>query len=1074
MRIPVSAPQNKWFNGQNIDDADLLTEQSYNNQIQTGIINNHFGSGVVPDVLSQKQLFDSLLVSGVLDGKGIDFQNQPRDQNQGSQLEVELSGSLATGKRTVKVLIIGLNFENTLQYDRFVFHTNEKQFSKNHYVRVLKVFFNDFIGDANLSFNLGGRIVIKETNPLTISRDSLMLAQDVEPNLFFRDFFVSGGGSLSSMLQQALPSYNLDTLNIKTGYRQLRELAENDVVSQIGQKFLASNSNIQKITLLMSVDNSSNPADLVWNGDLIVSLYPLQSVLDCPVEISPTLAIDFPPSNIPLAQLSFNYNSLADRGVVLDTVPQPVDFIFSNTAVGAGTAISADKYYVITVKRAGSANKCSIKFAVGENIFSESRLTLFDGNDWVDVSEESLWFQVWSDAVKISDGQAYDAGVGVSVPKVKLDNNTGVNIDYCLDNVSFVRNDVYYAHLSAVENTSVPVQDARTGNTIDSIKQYEPSLSLIKDSELLKLTQTSDPLILGTVSDKNVKSYNALSAAISAYLREYCIVKNELLIKIIDDPTDPRYDLDVLNLVTEFLNGNLNNAKFIPNISNPTNFYRICRSELISLTYGDLNDDGVVDENDLAIAQNLLGVNLTSVPTQQDYISLTNYFVDDGPLTFQVLDGVNVVASGTDGILTVNVLDGTLANFASASTNFSALSNLSTLKVHIPTAINPKNIGSFSITALLDPNNITIKKLYYSPEVILQAYKADINGDMIVSSVDTSLLTDYIYKNPPFPATSSPANKIGTKFNVLKLTLEQFTDRDDDYSSSINNRSSLIHIVPDILADGYNLGFSLYGQDLLTSPVAFNIVKQLSWNDYYITTSPNVRMVPVAFTYQSGHNINTCNVSGKSSDIYPFIEAFDPGKNDFFIPNNLVMNLGGEILRSDGYFYKVDFEVGQITLELPASAIVEEKYINLFADFICNQDGNGKTRLGYNSMKFADCSVVESDALLKDQVRISVSLQSNSPLLDGYYCDNMSGPIVDGRMGIYLDHQTGLLYLNFANLFDDFTLQTLSTKLNITVYLKKAGWNNKPLFVSASKTQNILELTPETFNCGNDTLIILT
>ena len=86
----------------------------------------------------------------------------------------------------------------------------------------------------------------------------------------------------------------------------------------------------------------------------------------------------------------------------------------------------------------------------------------------------------------------------------------------------------------------------------------------------------------------------------------------------------------------------------------------------------------------------------------------------------------------------------------------------------------------------------------------------------------------------------------------------------------------------------------------------------------------------------------------------------------------------------------------------------------------------------------------------------------------------MSGPIVDGRMGIYLDHDTGLLYLNFANLFDDFTLQTLSTKLNITVYLKKAGWNNQPLFVSASKTQNILELTPQTFTCGNDTLIILT
>jgi hypothetical protein len=61
-------------------------------------------------------------------------------------------------------------------------------------------------------------------------------------------------------------------------------------------------------------------------------------------------------------------------------------------------------------------------------------------------------------------------------------------------------------------------------------------------------------------------------------------------------------------------------------------------------------------------------------------------------------------------------------------------------------------------------------------------------------------------------------------------------------------------------------------------------------------------------------------------------------------------------------------------------------------------------------------------------------------------------------MGVSMDYQTGLLTINFTNLYQDPVLQTLSTKVQVNVFLKKGGFNNAPLFVDSTKVQNILKL----------------
>ncbi len=1068
MKQPVSSKQNIWFNGAAVDDSDLTLEQEHNNAFQSGLINNHIGTGVLPENLSQNVLFDSDLSSGLLDGKAIDIQSQPSDNNYGNQLEIELTNSSVAGKRAIKILIIGLDFENNLQYDRFIFNKNEKQISSKHYVKVLKILFNDFIGDPVQSLNLGGRIVIRESGAFSISRDCLMVAQDLQPNIFLRDFFVTAGSTLNSVLTTALPSYNIDTLDITTSYNQLRGLAENDVSSQIGQKFQATTNNIQKITLLLSTTNSINPLDLEWTGDLIISLYQLQSTLDCPLDIAPGTAIDFDPSNIPLAQLSLNYNSLLERGIELGETPQPVDFVFTNTPVGAGTIIKSGSYYAVTIKRAGSADKCEIQVATGTNKVDNSTITVFNGTIWVDIPDEDLWFQVWTDAAKVTDGQAYDAGHGITIPKTKVNDITGLTEDYHLDNVQFSKNDVYYGVVEATTEKSVLVQDQRTGEMVLSQQQFVPNVSLVSSATLLSKEAVSDPLVIGTIADKNLKFLNPGSSSVTANFHHFSMIKNQCILKVIDDPSDGyRYDLDVLNLITELtgsggvsnVNGLLN-GKFVPNSLDLNTFYRVSDTEIITMIYGDLNGDGVVDDADLLEMQDLLDNDLNSVPSYEDYISITNVFVSDTALEWELLDDdfITVLDSGSDGILTVNPQDESKAVFTSASAAFDLVTSLSTKRLRILNNIsNPENNGKFKITGLIDQFNINIQKQYITSDTILKILRADINGDMIVDSTDLTLITNYINKVDPFPATTSPANRIGTEFSAIRFTLEKYIDRLDDYTAS-GFRATDLHPVPDILIDGYLAGYSLFGTDLKTSPVELSMTKQLEWYDYFVNSTSNPKLVSASFNYQSGLVDNVCSLNGILNEKYPLAPTFDPGKNDIFLPNNLVLGNNGQILRPDGYYAKMDFEVGTVVFEIPAISFASEKTINVFSDFVANYNSNGTTRLGYEAMRFADCSFVELDALTKQQVRFSVSVRSFSPQINGVDPDSLEGVIVDGRIGVSIAPDTGILTLNFSNLYEDLVLQTLKTRIQILVFLKKAGFNNEPVIVNSTKIQNLLGL----------------
>lgn len=1074
-RNPVSTEQNIWSDSQQVDNNDLSLEQNFNNVVTSGIIDNHVGQGVLLESLEDNVLFDSSLVDGFLDGIALTAQNQPSDTNYGNQLEIELKHSKVAGKRNVKLIIIGLDFNSELQYETFVFKTNEVQYSVKHFVNILLILINDMSGNISKSFNLGGELTIKEAKPIRMSRDTIMVAQDVEPNLVFRDFFTATS-TLQALLASALPLYNIDDLNIFTEVKDNKVLFKNDVSTQVGQKFKALTNNIQKLTLLLSVRNTEvgSETDLAWNGDLVVSIYPLQSQLDCITDVAPNLDIEFNPTNIPLAQISVSYLTLLEQGYELNGTAQPIDFVFSDTVVANGNGIEKDKFYAFTVKRSGSANKCDILVAVGNDRVDDSRVTIFNGILWTDTNEEDLWFKIYTDSAKMSDGQAYESGFGIILPKTKENDSTSVTEDYCLRHIPFLNNEVYTGVLFSSTDKTTPEPDQRTGEPQYTRQQKVPNIELLNTLDYQSLSSVTTPLKIGVISDKNNKYLDTSDDTIIANLHSFSLFKNELIVPIIDDISDTgRYDSTIIDLVTNFLNGNLVNSKVFPNGTDSTKYYRVAKAELVTMMYGDVNGDGIVDEKDVELLNSYLGLNFNSAPPTDSVITTdtitttytngysvyTKQFETGYSINFQVVDDSNnVIAAAADGTLVADPNDFRAANFTSSLVDFSLITNLSDCKLVILTNTNLGNYGAFDIVAI-DANVISLRKAYIDGDVYLALLRADVNGDFVIDSTDGYILQSYIERenlpsvpSTPYPApTTNPYLKIGKEFTALRIVFEKYVDRADEYTNSFTTRNLTVHPIQDIFSlDGYYASHDYYN---LPVPIIFK--KKLTWEDYLIAENSATKPVPSSFIFGEGFEDIKCVREGITYTTYPQRLDYDQGKVDHYFPGDVIVK--GALKEPSGNFYKVDFEIGTIVLEIPNGLFDTEKTINVFENFIY-EDSNGLTKSGFPALKFADCSYVQADALSNDQLRFSVAVQSFSPNTNGVDQDGYSGVIVDGKMGVYMNYTTGLLTLNFTNLYEDPTLQTLNTKVQVNVFLKKSGFNNDALFVNSLKVKNMLEL----------------
>jgi len=962
-RLDVSTVQNIWHDAQRVDKSDMDVEQSCNNQVNSAIVNNFMGSGVLPDNPQPLVLFDSddltgiqaeILAAGNFDGTGLDIHTQPSDSNLGNQIEVELTGSDVLGRLSVKVLIIGLSFEGELQLDRFYFYANEKQVTSKHYKHILTVMFNDFKGNNNCSRSLGGRIVMREAAPFELSRDTKMVAQDVMPDLFFRDFKPADQAlGMFPTIQAAIGSvYDANNLNIDvTGRQPPRSIDPNDVTTRIGQKFQARSDNIQKVTLLLGVEKDTTVSTehwYDWEGDLVVSIYPLQTTVNCPTQLVPESSIEYDPAAAPVAEVSFSQADLRSIGYVLTGVAQPLDIIFSNTAIAQAGGITVGNYYAVTFRRSGAANAGTIFSEMGTNRLDNSRFTIYSGI-WTDVVEEDLWFQVWSDAAKVSDGKGYDAGNGIQYPKTTIDTSTGAYIDNEIGGFSLVNTGqsiVNTGIIQATTNETVTVQDERTGDNVYSRQQFVPSFSFVTTSELTTLKQTTEPLIIGCAVDVNPKVTDV-------------IIGSQIYPGLAKGD-----DFIIINPGADLLSVRLVGRKLIPNNTCNALDYRIYGVELCVDGYGDVNGDGYINDSDITRASTLLGESIWSASTQQ-----------------KIVDG------------------------------------------------------------------------YFST---LELLRADVDGDGYITVNDIDLITNYVNRS----INSFP---VGTSFNHLTLTVQQSIGRYDGYYDcngrvrldgyheyNIVDPSSLS--AAELVYDGYLAAVNIEASDSVFTTVPFpgvtyEIDFQPFWQDYLLVFSSSARMLPAAFTYAASATSTSCStaLTFECTDRNTTVPACDPGRNDLFVPANLIIGTGGEILRPNGDNYKVDVEIGTVILQLPDTPL-SESIIDVFRSFVADR-GDGFTNSGYAAMRYSDCTTVQPEDLSLNKIRFGVSLQSFSNL-DGYFVDDI--------IGVYMDYNSGILKLTIKDLSVDTIYLTLVTKIQILVYLKKAGWNNEVLTVGPDEVAGLI------------------
>jgi len=625
-RLPVNISMVNWYDGQQVTEEEMQDEQNRNVSIDAATVANFFGSGVVknsplPEVILNTSELNPQQQT-LLDGYSFDGSNLytgtplavVSDEIQGVHLAVTLTDVRLDGAASTRVLIIGDEFGDNLIHDELTFEYNGTKITRGRYKAIRAIIFNDFAGNLRGSkrwamnpdgYDMVGNCIIREAGALEVSPDPVVASQTKQPSRFFYNFLpASYTITLTQLLQDAIGAdKSITDLDIALDSVAQRELDPNDVTTRIGQKFLAAGTNIQKISILLSVKY-----DLLdgynWSGSVVMNIHALQTDVDCPVSPVPDNAIDFDPDPAIVAQLSLDKFDLEKQGVVLDGYPQIVNFIFTGNAVSdpVRSPIEQDRYYVFTIGRAGDAHTGTLLLEEASDRADHSYMVYFNGAEWTNITDSDMWFNIEGDYIKVSSGIAYEDGVGVQVLTIDRD-ETNTEVPYVEGPHSFYTStyDEYnYVLLEKTDDFSSPEQDQRTGNQVYSRAAPAPAFSLIGTSSLESLLESDPaPVLLASAFDMNSRGNPETITGATAKIGLAFGDKLNIL--------NPNADIRTFNLVGSILSPN----------SATTFSYRIINATLVYDAYGDVDGDGEITLTDLNLATALDGYSLSNPVVQQ-------------------------------------------------------------------------------------------------------------------------------------------------------------------------------------------------------------------------------------------------------------------------------------------------------------------------------------------------------------------------------------------------------------------------------------------------------------------------
>lgn len=758
--------RNAWFDGENVTQAELDLEQTAWHDTIANSIGVMSGSGVELEYAIPRVLLDTdnvpssvttLINTNNFDGtpifqndiSGLPIYSQPSDSTNGDFLDVTISGSSLVGSLSLKVYIFGLTFGGAFSYEVLTFTRNESQITRQYFTNIMAIMTQNFLGNSNTAVDgygcrsVGGRLVITEAVPMTVVRDPIMVQQIVEPNLDFVNFI------------PAVVSNTLEDLLIEIAAVQDRNFADLGIVTSapttpvqwqfspnyglmLGQKFPANTNNLQKISMLLSV--AQNPLAIPghqydWSGSIVLGVRALQTSVSCPTDTVPSSAIEFDPQPSELASVSFSQSDLANLGVVLDSIPQVVDFVFTQSVL-ANPAVTpeivAGKYYIFTLSRTGNTSTGTIVTPVASVQDSSTYMSVFANNVWTDTPMNSLWFKIYTNAVRVTNGTAVDGGIQVTSQKT-VQNNLGVtvpNIDghhSLIDVASTTQN---YVILQSSQSFSDQIPSPITGTPTFSEVSDVPDISVVNTDTLDTLLGSgAKTIVLGAAIDNNPVGNVAITG-------------NTNFPGLVGKNT-----FTIINPSSDFIVNNVVGSVLVPDIGTPGLQYRIIASQLFTDAYGDVNGDGEINGQDVLLATSLDGYSLSLDGVGSPVIPSATQVaaVESGAITMPEL--IRCAVAGNNVISVNDASD--IQQFISNNTAFVVGSSFRRLVLTVESLVNPLSISAnmigdnplfnivpFSpigyrveLVVLWEPENIVITDLRrYVPITFTEISNADLTG----------------------------------------------------------------------------------------------------------------------------------------------------------------------------------------------------------------------------------------------------------------------------------------------------------------------------------------------------------
>lgn len=625
-------PRNNFFDGQEVTEIDLDVEQTAWHDSLAHNTDFLSGSGIEQEFSVQRVLLDTddvpASVDTIIDNQnfdgepiypndsfGLTIYTQPSDSNEGNQIEVELSGSLLDGSPKAKVYLFGKTFGGGFIHEVISFDQNESQLTRNYFTHIVAIMTQDFLGNQNATIdgvasqNRGGRLRILESLPMSIGRDTIMAEQAIEPSMDYINFKpATPSKTLDILLDEIAATADLDAddLNVNVTATTTRDLPVNDSTGLIiGQKFKATTNNIQKVSILLSVEENTlalSGTEHDWTGDIVVGIRPLQTTTQCPTDTIPNSSIEFDPELSPIAEVSFDQAELEELGITLTSSTQMVDFVFTQSLLANPNlepSIEPDKYYILTIRRSGDISVGTIVLQEAANTNAdpdetdEIRMSVFSQNVWIDIPNSDLWFRIHTNAVRVTDGTAFDEGVQITLPRTKKNTTTNLDESYIeghhsLLDVGQTAKNYVIVQKSTSYLDSIP--HPSTGNQVFTRIEDTPDVAIVSKDTLITLIDAgNEPIIIGSARDTNPVG----NPPIEGKTDFPGLLRSNTFTVI-----QPNADIELNNLVGSVL---------VPNVNEPEIKYRIIKVDIITDAYGDVNADSFIDLNDVARAQALDG-----------------------------------------------------------------------------------------------------------------------------------------------------------------------------------------------------------------------------------------------------------------------------------------------------------------------------------------------------------------------------------------------------------------------------------------------------------------------------------